>query len=715
MTIGLAAISWVDHDPIGVRLRWRFPAELLGLPGHLVIQRAPVREWDQSRGKSVTAVIPQHWWEFVGDVHLYGVPVLDHHFATPVDGLRYTQRRAARVLAFDETARLVDDRTVADGETVEIARPRIRTLRFLAFDVTLQNLEVLDLDAERGLDWTKIARISVAGALHGPFADVESRLPSNPLDEARWTDVRKLVQHAEGDPGSWPAGEPTPWQALDVVLGMRWAHAVVAGSGFVDGPGHSSATVDDVDRDAVLEGPPTTAYAYRVTELDPEGRPGQRSTVAVVPPGTAPPLATPLAPSYGGATVRLREDGAYEATATASWSQTDPMALGVVLEERTSASPSTGAPATVDQVESRSRRPEDPPSAGSLVRVRNVPAHDVTLGARATALDGWDRQSTTSAWGPPATLQLVHNPTPPLLRSGRWSGGTTLLDLTPPAPGAPPWSADPLVTSTGGDVVVCRRTRDPVRAAVTTGAAVPLNDELLDVPVSGVPAGVSFTGGRLLAGGRSVAVVAQRPGFLTLAVPAGGGGTALGLPPGAGILIEDAMASAAWIEVHAVPATAVPAQLVFTEPHPLPPSGADVCVYALRVRFLGRRGPLGTAVAVSRLITSPPAPPPFTVGLLDVDHLRRTLVEIELTTPASGEHVVAWAPGTMAGAEFAVSAAEGDLGPIAPHDGRLLHDVLSLPIPRSVAERVTIGVAKLGPAGTRSPYTTVQVTVPAPP
>lgn len=715
MTIGLAAISWVDDDPAGVRLRWRFPADLVGLPDHVVIQRAPVLKWDQNRGTTATDVIPRHWWDLVGDVHLAGVPPLDHHFDAPVDAVRYTQRRAARVLAFDETHRLVDDRLVADGEMVEITRPRMRMLRFLAFDVTLQNLEVLGLDADRGLEWTHLARIAVAGPLHGPFADVDPRLRSNPLDDAMWTDMRKLVEQAESGPGVWPAAELTPWQALDVVLGMRWAHAVVAGSGFVDGPGHSAAKVDEVDPDVLLKAPPTVAYAYRVMEAGSDGHAGERSTVAVVAPGMAPPLGTPLSPVYSGGTVRLRLDATYEATATASWLHTDPTALGVVIEELTSGSPSTGAPAATEYVESRSRRPEDPPSAGSLVRVRDVPAYDVTLQARAAAVDGWDRQSALSGWGAAASLHLVHNPQPPALKSGRWVAGTTRLNLTPPAPGGQPWSADPLVIAAGGAVVVCRRTRDPVRAAVTTGAAAPINDELLDVPLSGVPSGVSFTGGRLLAAGRSVGIVAERPGFVTVAVPAGGGGTSLSLPAGAGILVEDALASAAWTEVHSVPVTAVPTQLVFIEPLPLSPTGADMCVYALRVGFLGRRGPFGNAVAVSRLITSPPAPPPFTVDLLDVDHLRRTLVQIELITPASGEHVVAWARGTMTAEEFATGAAEGDIGPVAPHDGRLLHDVLSLPIPRSVAETVTVGVAKVGPAGTRSPYTTVQVTVPAPP
>jgi hypothetical protein len=350
---------------------------------------------------------------------------------------------------------------------------------------------------------------------------------------------------------------------------------------------------------------------------------------------------------------------------------------------------------------------------GSFPRVRNVPAWDVTISARAAALDGWDRRSDPSPAGPATVLALVHSPAAPLLSSGWWQGGTTTLTLAPPPPGGTPWAPDALVAAAGGEVVVCRRTRDPIRAGVTTGSAVPAGPGLLDVPVSGVPAGVSFTGGRLLVNGRGVSVVAERPGFVTVSTGSGGGPT-IALPAGTGILVEDAANPAAWTEVHAVPATGLPAQLSFVEPLPLAASGHDICTYALRVRYLGRRGPLANTVAVSRLVMAPPPPPPFTVDLLDVDHLRRTLIEIDLTNPATGEHVVAWARGVVTGDAFAIGAAEGDLGPVEPHDGHLLHDVLPLPIPRSIAETVTIGVAKLGPAGTRSAYTTVQVNVPAP-
>lgn len=707
MTISLAAISWVDEQPHGVRLRWRFPDGIVGLPDTVVIERAPVREWDQGRGDSVTDAVPQHWWEHLADIHLQGVPLLELKLPEPVDAIRYTQQGAARVIAVDETGRAVEDRFVADGDFVEIARPRLQVLRFLAFDVSLLKPSVLDLARDHDLDWQPIARIAVAKPLHGPFADVDARLPSNPLDDDLWQDLVHLVDRGEAGPGAWTAGEPTPWQALETVLGLRWAHAVAAGSGFVDGPDHTRAPVDEVDQGLVHLTVPTAAYAYRVLELGAQGRPDERSTIAVAPPGMAPPLAPPSPPVYIGGTVRLRKAGEYEATATVSWTQPDPLAIGVLLEETTSSGQD-------DEIECRSRRPEDPPGTGSLVRVRDVNAHDVTIAARATALDGWDRRSAPSALGPFAALDLVHSPTPPLLATGRWNGGMTRLDLAPPAPGASPWAPDALVSAVGGQVIVCRRTRDPLRAAVTAGTPIPLGDGLLDVPVSGAPGSLSFTGGRLLINGRSFEIVGERAGAVTVSSPASNTGPGLSFAAGPATLIEDAAAPAAWAEVHAVPANAVPDHLWFTEPHPLPASGADVCTYALRVGFLGRRGPLGNAVAVGRIIQSPPPPPPFTVDLLDVDALRRTFVEITLTNAASGEHVVAWARGAVSGDAFALGAAEGDLGPREPHDGRLLHEVLPLPIPRAVAEVVTVGVAKLGPAGTRSPYSTVLVTVPAP-
>lgn len=718
MPFPLASSSWIDDSPQGVRLRWRFPFAALGLPRLLAIERAPVdaRGEQPGRGMSPSDLAPFAWWDDHGQVDLAGLPVLEHRFADPVDAVSFVLATAdcfMRVLAEDGAGgtRVVEERLIHGGDAVRIDRGRTHALQFLAFAVRLDELRTLDLARGRPLDWQRIAELRVRDALQAPYAEVEPRVPAATLGADAWDELRDVAATAHAGPSAWPPGEPPPWQAIDAALGVRWEYAVLAGAGFVDGPEHSTSPHDDVDAAALLDAPASMLMAYRTVEEHADGRAPERSILALSPSGVAPPLLAPTAPAYSGGVVRLQDDGTFEASVTARWRHADPSAVGVVLEEQVSASPARGTPAAVTDVECRSRRPEDPPGEGVLQRVRAVPFHDVDLSARARAVDGWDRTSGPSAPAAPAPLTLFHAPTPPVLATARVTGGQIRLDVAPPAPGASVWEPDEIVQRAAGELVVYRRVRGPVRADVTVSSPQPAGARY-DVSVSGIPTGADFTGGQLLVGGVSFTVLAQAPGRLTVAAPFSGGAAPC-FWPGSAKLVEDHAGAALWTPVHAQPATGFAGWLVFTEPLAWPTAAAQVLTYALRVRFLGRVGPLGNVVSVHRVPHAPAQPPLFTVSFLSVDHYRRTLVEIALTDPSSEAHVVAWAPGALAGDAFAALAAEGDVGAQSAHGGHLLHDVLSLPVPQNVAQRVTVGVAQVGAAGTRSPYRTLSVDVPA--
>src|SRR5262249_44115760 len=147
--------------------------------------------------------------------------------------------------------------------------------------------------------------------------------------------------------------------------------------------------------------------------------------------------------------------------------QTDVRALGVEMQETVSASPAMGASGRTNTFMSRSRRIDDPPLGGTLARNFEVSFIDVTLQARARAVDAWDRVSTYSAWCPPTPLLLRHEPIAPPLESARYASGVAHIQRAVGRPGVPDWQPDPIVKHAGGQIQVYRRTVKPRVANVT--------------------------------------------------------------------------------------------------------------------------------------------------------------------------------------------------------------------------------------------------------
>ena len=745
MRIYLSALGWVTDPPAGNRLRWVYPYDTViggafaGPPEILVVERAPLSKdhaWQLERvPQHLSSLTPFDWWESRGDVALGFFP--GTFPLGGVQGARFTYRGpTARILATDadRSAVYAFDRVVSDGEAVIIEGSSLDELRVLAFGgAGLEDLRLLDLFADHPeLGWRPIAEIRVADILSAGWADVEPRRDGpGTMDDPRWTELREVAQGAMAQsPASVPPGESNAWRAVETVLGIRWEHALVFGSAWFDGPRSSISSLDRIDAAEVLQTLPSTPMAYRIVE--PEGRLGTKSSnIVIVLDSVAAALASLAAPTYDDAEVRLDAESHLRASATLKWASADPNAIGVRVREEVSASQSTGAPSAASEFFHRTRQPGDPPLGGQVHRELQVSWHDVTLQASVQSVDAWDRESPPSPMGPPTPLQLRHTPLAPPLSWARRDGGVVTLHRAVPTAGSPgpqdDWAPDVIVERAAGKVVVIKRLAAPAIVDVVVDDPWPVpgtSQYSVHIVSPGWFDASAFVGGSLLVGTVRVDIVS--------AGPPGPGGTELqfepvpdgGLNPavfgaGNGVVLEAASNPALWTQVAAFGVDALPDDLVFTEPGPLPSDTPDNATYTTAVTFLGRTGPIGNMVSATLLPVVPIQPPPFVVTRLGHDFFSRTLVKVELTEAVPGGRFTLWwadgfagDPGWPAGALFQDKATPGEYGGQDAVGGTVLYDVLSLPIPGVRDRRVTFGLQRVNGAGGQSSFQTLQVTLP---
>jgi hypothetical protein len=740
MTIHLAGIGWVSDAPQGHRLRWHYPLEAidangqyLGLPNQVIVERAPVDSRDLLTHPLATVSYPVQWWDQHGDVNLASVvPLLVHPLPKPAEALRFTWRGAPTRILFARTGVRIAERFVADGDNVYVEAPRIDTIVVLDTHATLEDLRTLDLFAERGLQWRPLAEIAVAGGFAAEFGKVASRYEIAPtITEQEW---EKLVELANDGLASTPAqaepGNLSDWQSFSLLLGCRWEFAVLAGFGFFDGPRTRSSELDRF-RDGPFDTPPNTLAAYRVREAD--GRTGVSNLVAC-PPTTAPPLSAPSVPVYVDPVVRLhrpkssvsllmasgltlkgamrqfspmtRFDGDYDVRLTMRWQQWDPRAIGVEIDELVSASAIAGSAPRRRQFLNRTRRPEDVPPQVSLARSFDVDFPDVTLQARARAIDAWDRVSGYSAWSPVTPLALRHEPEPPPLAFATYDAGTVRMTRTVGNAGVSDWEPDPFVSKVSGQVFIYRQTAAARSADATFGLPVPINDGLYRVGVSGVSNLADFVGGSFSIGGFTETIVAVVGSDVQFRADK------TSFMPGQARLVQDPKHPALWSKVAAFPVANLPAELSFSDPLPAP-AGSAVDSYCARLAYYGRLGPAGNIVRSLRQAAVPMVPPPFTVEFLGIDFFHRTMIKITFTTPvSSGRYSVWWAPGVVSSADLAQVGASGHFLGQEPHIGTALYDVIALPIPQHVGRTVTIGVQRVSDGGLQSDFTAIPVLIP---
>lgn len=740
MNIRLSTLGWVTDAPPGNRLRWDYPlqaldanGQYLGLPKTVIVERAPVESRDLFQPPQASAAYPFQWWDSYGDITLTGlVPLLAHALPKPAHAVAFTWRGGATRILFTANGALVAQRFVADGEAVYVEAAVLDSIVALGTFGVLEDLRSLDLFADRGLEWRPIAEIGVAGSFAVDLATVASRYDIAPtLAPPDW---QKLVTLASDGQASSPAqaqpGNLTDWDTFSLVLGCRWEIALLSGSAFFDGPRARTCPLDRLGG-SVLDSVPDTMMAYRVHDAD--GR-ADVSNLALCLAALAPPLHPPSPPAYIDAEVRLHQpksseslaltagvtlndsmrhfspmqqfDDAYHARLTMRWQQADPRGIGVELDEIVGASAITGAASRRRTLTTRTRRPEDIPPQGSLARSFDVAFPDVTLQARARAIDAWDRLSGFSAWTAPTPLALRHEPEPPPLAFATYQAGTVRITRSVGVPGVPDWQPDPFVSKVSGQILVYRQTAAARTAEAMFGVSWPITDGLYRATVSGVTTLADFSGGSFSVGGfteniRSVVgneihFRADKTSFM----------------PGPGRLWQDAKHPALWTPIAAFPIANLPSELVFSDPLP-PPAGSAVESYCARLAYFGRLGPAGNIVRALRLATTPPVPPPFTVEILGIDYFHRTMLKIRFTTPAPAGRYTVWsAPGVVGPLDLARVGASGHYQGQEAQHGALLFDVISLPIPQNVGRTVTVGVQRVAEGGFQSDFMTVPVFIP---
>lgn len=721
--MSLAALGWLDDAPTGNRLRWSYPAEslaadgFLDLPQVVVVERAPVGEPihdpDSALGGSPSAAVPSSWWDDHGTVLLAGFIEVAHAFPSPMQAVTFTYRGTdARLQARDaERNRIVAERTVTDGEFVALEAPAIDLLTFRTFAAELQGLRTLDLVRDRSLAWKQIAEIHVAATAKAAFADVRERYGAGvTLVPEEWSDLVALAVVAEAStPASVRPGRPSPWQAFELALSLRWEFAVLYGSAFCDGPHAETSGLDTVRAGDLLRSVPPTSVVYRVREQAGRVSP---SNLAVCAPSVAAPLVAPNGPSYIGPEVRLTDAERFEAALTMRWKQLDARAIGVEIDEEIGPSLALASKAVRRSFQSRSRRPDDPPGGGELARIFDVLFHDVHLRARARATDAWDRTSVYSPWTPSTALALRHHPPAPPLATALYRAGVVSIRR---GTGPPDWTPDAIVRRAAGRVVVYRQVRQPRVDHAEAGMPAHVEGRLHKTTIAGVSDPSAFSGGYLIAG-RVKARIARIVGGSQFFFDAPDeGGTSLTLfAPGPVTLQQSSRYASLWLERAQLPAIDLPAELVFTDLVPDPTESADVLSYCVRLAYLGRLGPPSNIVAVARIPATPLVPPPFAVELLGVDFYHRTMVKVAFTKPVSGgAYSVWWADGAHSTEQFGLHAVPGEYRSQAPHEDHFLYDVLSLPIPRNVDRIVTIGVQRTNAGGGQSNFQTVHVAIEA--
>lgn len=500
MKIYLAGIEWISQPVEGNRLRWWYPVDdqisgsYLGLPEAIVVERAPISEdlpqLDAVTGKTfpATSVVPYGWWDPVGDVDLLGIDMpAKHHLVPSVQAVRFTYRGPDTRLILRDSSRdaTLLDEVVANGDFIYFESADIDEVVVYSYACRLENLETLDMFKPRGLDWEQIAVISVAPTMDVPLSDVLARHGgSSTLTDAEWDELTQMAQQASAStPAGAVDGEPTRWESFNLTLALRWEIATLFGMGYFDGPHADVSPLDEVDTSIELTVPGPGAYAYRVSD---RAMAADVSNIVVCPPWPAPPLAAPGAPHYIDPQVRLNPDGTFGATAEMTWTHTDPRAIGVVIEEEISSSPSIGSDATTETFEHRSRADDDPPGMGRLARAFDVPFHDVTLTATAWASDAWDRVSPASPSTPATPLTLHHEPVPPGLRPGTYNAGSVRLPRQLGDGFVDEWAPDTIVQHAAGRVLIYRQVAQPRIETGTAQLPVLIAGDRHRVTISGV-------------------------------------------------------------------------------------------------------------------------------------------------------------------------------------------------------------------------------------
>lgn len=704
--LALAGCGWVPADPAGHRLRWQLPAAV-DSPGTLVLERAPLRydALDVPRDVDLPAglaAVPAAFWEQRGDVVPQGALFpLSVDLGGSYQAVRFDYTGTPGLVIALYGGQVVDHKAALDGHPLWLHGTAIDRLVVLAPQCVLESFAVLDLNHPPDLDWERIASFDVEGNHGHDHASVAGRHPGPAtVDASQWDELRELWQLAMSEPLGTPGanGGPNAREALNLMLGVRWEHAVLCGLGFADGPQTAGGAVDRVDGPLLAQ---AEHVAYRVVSDDGRFDP---SNVVCLPGADALPLPPPGAPSLHDDAVRLMASGTIRAMWRMRWTATADTIAAEVDEQL-----HVGGTTHRRDYESYGREDDQPVGSGASYREQDVEAAQVALTLRLRGRDGFDR---ASPWGDPSgphTLPIDHAPQAPLFAAADHDGTTARLRQ----PTGVAWQPDALVDSLAGRVRIVRRVAQPRTATIDVQQVLKGVDGGVVLQATGAapPDVTELVGGRVAIDGATGTLEFVVWPALYVALPtAAGGATAAVTAPAKAKLTQSPTHGALFTQVHEVAAAGFPGELVFTDPLPSP-SALEIVEYRAKVAFASLEGPLGGAVQALRLPATPVTPPPFTVTRLGVDFYERTLVQIELLQTTGDRLEVWWAKGHLDVAAFAQRAVPGDAGTRHAESGRLLWDTLSLPVPRQVAREVTFGVQGVNGADGRGPFVLVHETL----
>ncbi|HEY3455902.1 MAG TPA: hypothetical protein VGK64_14950 [Bryobacteraceae bacterium] len=729
MPATLAALGWIGEDRPGNRLRWNAPLmELVdgayrGLPVTAIVERAdvtgPLFHPETFGAIDILGVaFPANWFE--SEITPFHTPLaLPSRYIFPKRVQLATfvyQGPGTRMRVLDAPAGItVRERTVSDGEAVWIKEPFIGELQFFSGPATLLNLRFVDFYDDHGLLFEPIARIAVARTAGQTMDWPYQRYSGSPtLNASDWTTFNDLLAAAfasspDNDRDSLPF-----WREFETILGARWEYSVAAGFGFRDGPIPApGAPADDIETGMLLSGPGAPAHAYRVTLEYPHDF-TVMTNVMVVPASVVPPLQAPAQLGHEDSVVRLFGASRYVLSTNVVWSVLDPHSIGIEAEHEIGASPILGGLPVIDQFSFRSRGMNDSAERTVLPRQFDVPFYDVPLRIRARSADGWDRVSPFGAWTPWDKPFFDHAPDPPPLLQARHRNGKVELIRGTGTREVPDWTPDHAVANTpGSKIEILRRIAQPAAVAVNVEAPRQVDQWRYEVDINGVPGLDKFRGGRLIAGRMRATITAVDNTTIQFTVTGDGTFAAELYESGPAILHQDPHHPSLFLAVGNVPAVDLP--LLFSAADPLLSVGesAEVIVYAVRVRFGTIVGPVGNPVSALRQPEVPFAPPPFNARVLGLDFYERTVVQLIFTAALDpGDYAVSFAEGIFDASTFDGEAVPGTYDVQGPHNGTLLYETLTLPLPGVAAKSFTLGVQRLLSGGARSAFVLGTLTVP---
>jgi hypothetical protein len=735
MKIYLSALGWVPDEPEGNRLRWVFPVEVVddlsysGLPETIIIERAPLDE-DLPRPSLTTAPsvnyipnVPQSWWDTLGNVQPSSFLLPKKYtFPKSVQGIQFTYQGPNTLMkVINPIGEIIASRVVQNDENIIIQSAEISSIQIFAYDAKLKDLKILDLFQERLLNWSKIARISVADTINYSLHEAAKRFNFNQtINKEEWEQFVEAAQMAvESTPlEDKNLDEPSKWKAFELLMSIRWEHAVLFGYGFFDGPHEAIPENDWIDQNLIFKNVPTTAVVYRVRDEKTKNL----SCMAICPPHIVGALQPPTNLVYVDPKVRLtyaddhedNEISKFEANYKIHWSKPDPTALGAEIEEeiRTASSGTD----SLNYI-CRTQQANDLPLEGVTERIQDVPFHDSQLRCKARAIDGWDRVSNYSAWTNWTSLELEHFPAPPNFINAQWINGNATLIRQKGDTTFPKWQPDPVIESDpSAKVSIYRRklgqTGFPAREKFQIQDPIHVKDNQYKAQVIGASNLEKYIGGYLIKSPFKEQIKDINGNILYFDISPGGDGTSVCDDI---YLQQNPLHLDLWDKVAEFDANNLPNPVEFPDNIPDVGELGDTLSYHARVIYLGGRiGPPSNTVQAIRIPTAPNKPDPFTVEQIGVDYYNRTMIKIKFNQPVnSGKYTVWWARGESPDAEhFREKAVQGVLQEQAVYENQYLYDVLAIPLPQTVSRIITIGIQRVNDGGAQSDFKTLVVDLP---